>query len=237
MNPFEAYHKSNIGTVVSPLALGVLGYLGTKKLGRKIPLLLSKGQSPEIKRKAMEYYSNIGENRLARLVGAGLGGAELLRKSTEHSDALQDTLASLIPSKKGGRGFDFNLEPPELPKMAMDKNAYSDIIERANYDKDIISPYKMMGHINNDQFLDAWDKLKADSYIADSDPEKRGITSGKKITQTALRAGVGFAPSYFFGKTLAGLAGMPDNTLKRMGTLGGIAGAVYNTGIFGDKKG
>jgi len=233
-NPFELYHESHLWPVTAPL-LGVTAALIAKKAGRPAARLLSKGQSPEIRNKIMEAYDRIGGNRIAGAAGALTALAEGARTAALKNEGVEKTLSSLTDFGKSPSGFDFDLEPPQMEVMAMEKLS-SSLVENANFDKDIVRPSEMIGAINNDKFLNSWEKLQAGTLISNSDKEKKGLTSGKKIAGTALRAGIGFLPSYYFGKTVAGIAGLPKDTLNRMGALGGMAGALYNSGIFGDKK-
>lgn len=87
--------------------------------------------------------------------------------------------------------------------------------------------------LQKDPFLREPEKAIASSLVQGSE-EESGITSGKSIAQTALRAGVGFVPAYAFGKVMTGLAGMPQPAAENASLAGGIAGAIYNTGILQD---
>lgn len=229
MKPLEAYHKSNIGTVANPLLLALLGYFGGKKLGRGTVKLLAKGKSPQAQRAIYNAYRNLGEDRLGYIAGGALGGLEALRQGTLHNENLSKGLNKFIrgldTTTIKGQPFGFELNVPE--KVAEDQT-----LGEINYDYEIVPVKDMIGTVNNDKFLDTYEKLKTGTILYKSDEKKKGIVSGRDIAQTAVRSGVGFVPAYALGKTMARFAGFPKETLNRIGSLGGIAGALYNTGLF-----
>lgn len=223
MNPFEAYHKSNVG-VLSPLAAAMLGYFGTKKFGRGITRMALKGKPLPLQKSVMEAYRNVGDKKLGMLAGGLLGGAEAVRTASKYNPNLRDFLNKLTDVDYKTDVYNDLLEPTQ-------KNAQDDTL----LDDKVVPVKDMIETVNMDSFINTYDKLKTNTLLYKSDDRKEGIVSGKDIARTAIRAGAGFVPGYAFGKVITGLAGFPKEVRNRLATTGGIAGALYNTGIFQEK--
>ena len=87
-----------------------------------------------------------------------------------------------------------------------------------------------MDLLQEDPFLRDKEKEVATSILGGSE-DGSGLTNGQTIARTAIRAGVGFVPSYAFGRVMTGIAGLPKEDAKRLSLAGGVAGAIYNTGL------
>jgi hypothetical protein len=223
----EVYHNINttpvLGTALNTAAAAGLTYAGSKKFGPKLVGLLTKGMSPEARMVAMRAASgNKFAGRMAVLAAVGEFIRNLSVKGVFDVEKPIDKIKGRI---KGPEYVSRLYDPSTLQKTAMD----------IDLDRDTVYTKKVIGAINQDRFLDSFNKLEAGTLIAKADTMRDGRTSGRKIVNTALRAGVGFVPAYMFGKTIAGLAGLPKESLGRIGAAGGIAAALYNTGVFGDK--
>ena len=90
---------------------------------------------------------------------------------------------------------------------------------------------EMIGQVNRDRFLNNFEKLRVDRLLYESDRDRDGLASGADISRTAIRAGLGAAAGYAFGRTMGRLAGIPAGARNRIGLMGGVAGALRNTGV------
>jgi hypothetical protein len=87
-----------------------------------------------------------------------------------------------------------------------------------------------MDLLQSDPFLREPEKTVTTSILQGSE-DGSGLTNGQAIARTSVRAGVGFIPSNAFGRVMTGLAGLPKEDAKRFSLAGGVAGAIYNTGL------
>lgn len=84
--------------------------------------------------------------------------------------------------------------------------------------------------IQRDPFIRGRDKMMVSSIIQGSE-EDSGLTNGRGIISTAIRAGVGFVPAYAFGRVISNVAALSPTQASDLSMAGGLAGAIYNTGI------
>ncbi len=229
MSVAEVYHNINttpvLGTALNTAAAAGLTYAGSKKFGPQLVGLLTQGMSPEMRMTAMRAASgNKFAGRMALLAAVG----EFLRNLSVKGGISVEKPIEAFQKRMGTSNYNSRLFGPDLQRS-------SKYALEMDLDRDTIQTKKIIGAINQDRFLDSFNKLEAGTLIAKADTMRDGRTSGRKIVNTALRAGVGFVPAYMFGKTIAGLAGLPKESLGRIGAAGGIAAALYNTGVFGDK--
>jgi hypothetical protein len=59
------------------------------------------------------------------------------------------------------------------------------------------------------------------------------LISGKDLARGAVRAGVGYGAAFALGQTVGKIFDLPEPLTDRMSRIGGIAGAIINTGVFG----
>jgi hypothetical protein len=86
--------------------------------------------------------------------------------------------------------------------------------------------------LDQDPFLSLADKKIVKGMIVDAnDGLDAGKTSGKSLMSTAVKAGVGFGAAYLFGQGVGGLLSLPPEQTKKLSQVGGLAGAIYNSGI------
>jgi hypothetical protein len=91
--------------------------------------------------------------------------------------------------------------------------------------------------VMEDPFLDMQGKHAVVGLVQDSaGNDETGLTTGRKIMRTALQAGVGFGAAYGTGKALSTLMGMPKPLAAAIQGVGGLAGALVNTGLFKDLR-
>ena len=88
--------------------------------------------------------------------------------------------------------------------------------------------------INSDPFLTFDQKAQTEAVIANAEQRRSGLVSGKALASSALRLGAGFVPAYYFGKGVGSLLALPPDTTRTLSRIGGIAGAVLNSGIIGE---
>jgi hypothetical protein len=86
--------------------------------------------------------------------------------------------------------------------------------------------------LNQDPFLTVGQKDFSTHVVQGAEMDGSGLTSGKKLARSALRAGVGFGTAYAFGKTLGNVLSLPKPATERLSRVGGLAAAVVTTGIF-----
>jgi len=89
-----------------------------------------------------------------------------------------------------------------------------------------------MDLLGNDRYLDNSQKSLTVGILNDAEEGRSGLISGKDITRSAVRAGVGYGAAYLFGNTMGKVFGLPTPVTKQLSHFGGLAGAVINTGIF-----
>lgn len=85
--------------------------------------------------------------------------------------------------------------------------------------------------VNEDPYIDPLAKGKTNQLMDVSDDDQDGFASQFDVGNAALKLGAGFVPSYAAGRVLGGVMRLPKPTKKRLSLVGGLAGAVANTGV------
>jgi hypothetical protein len=85
--------------------------------------------------------------------------------------------------------------------------------------------------VAKDPFLSPEAKSLTVELLQDSRGGPVGLTSGRDLYTSAVRAGAGFAAAYLFGSGLASTLGVEPEKAKKLSQLGGVAAAVINSGI------
>lgn len=85
--------------------------------------------------------------------------------------------------------------------------------------------------IMGDLYMDPVDKGRVDTILSSSDEDEDGRISQFDLSKGALKAGLGFVPSYFAGSVFGKTLKLPNPVRKRVSLLGGIAGAALNSGL------
>lgn len=83
----------------------------------------------------------------------------------------------------------------------------------------------------NDLYMDPIDKGRVDTVLAAADEDEDHLISQFDLSKSALKAGLGFVPSYFAGSVFGKTLKLPDPVRKRVSLLGGVAGAALNSGL------
>lgn len=238
MNPLEQYYKLTKKAPVltaggQALAAGVAGKYAAKfALPMVLAPLLSRlpgGMGNQAIRKLTPQKVN----RLSNIVGALIGGGEFARAALArdkglHSEVFgsEDKLRKGSYSPPGVNPLTGELAP--IQKTSLD-NSWD--FGEAGFNREIIPTKNMISSINKDKYMNPFQKLKTNTILYNADQDKKGLVSGRKVAQAAIRAGLGFMPGYALGKTLTSLSGLPTEVVDRMAYLGGIGGALLNTGV------
>jgi hypothetical protein len=142
---------------------------------------------------------------------------------------------------RGGRGLDprVNIIPYEarqlLPSQVIEageigipkEGSFSNAFEGRT-----VPVATSLNLIDNDPFLTLGEKNRVGGYIIGANNGLgAGKTSQKSLMNTAIRAGLGFGAAYLFGKGIGSLFSLPPEQTKKLSQVGGIAGALYNSGI------
>ncbi len=86
--------------------------------------------------------------------------------------------------------------------------------------------------INQDQYMHPFGKTALNGMLENADKDRDDKTSQFDLSDAALKAGAGFVPSYLLGRSVGSLLRLPKDSKKRLSNIGGLAGAVANTGLF-----
>jgi hypothetical protein len=89
-------------------------------------------------------------------------------------------------------------------------------------------------YLSNDAYLSGGQKGMMHTIVDDASNGKRsGLISGKDLARGAVRVGVGYGAAFALGQTVGKIFDLPEPLTSRMSRIGGIAGAIINTGVFG----
>jgi len=229
--PFRLYNRTigqNAYTEVPTLAglSGLAGYYGGGAISDKfIDTIAGRvgGADPErVERAKQLFKSGLGVTAAA-LAGWYALGKHLDKRPQEERDAdfAKDVANMPLPdwsSPSATRVFDSG-----RPQ----KTASSD-----PFALNVIPVNQTLDTIKADPYLAIDQKQLAGSLVGYSPTDAYNNTSGRSIVRTALKAGVDFGAAYLFGRVMTGLAGLPAADAKQLSVAGGIANALYNTGIF-----
>jgi len=215
------------------LGLGIAAKYGSKML---LPMMLSPllaklpgGMGNQALNKLTPEQVNRLSNIIGGIVGAGeFGRATLARERGLHNLIFGDEQELKKGNYKAPAVNPLTGELPALSKTGAD-NSWD--FGAAGFDREIIPTKDMISTINKDKYMDPFQKLQTNTILYNADKERRGLISGREVAKTAIRAGLGFMPGYALGKTLTSLAGLPSPVRNRMAHLGGVGGALFNTGV------
>jgi len=152
------------------------------------------------------------------------------------ADAHYDSESSFAPKFTWGRSGE-KREPRALTPSAI----FSSALGKEGSDKEassfdafdgkLIPIRTTMNLIDDDPFLTLGDKQLTNRIIYGAENRDIGVTSGKNIMQSALKAGIGFGSAYVAAKGLGKVMGLPEDTVKKWSRGGELAGALYNSGF------
>jgi len=228
------------------------GYYGTGLLINPIIKLLLVGKSPAEKAQILAaLHQGGGVKRLQRaagLVGGGLGAGYALNKAIDWS-SLKNIFGSLKSKDYWKKHPEASKAKEEADLKRIEGIKYKPQIKKFTWGREaswqkvameISDPFLgervpihySLDLINADPFLTEGQKQIAATLTTDAEKRSIGMTSGQKLMKSAVRAGVGFATAYLFGKALSSVMALPPPVVKRVSIGGGIAGALLNPGIF-----
>ena len=106
-----------------------------------------------------------------------------------------------------------------------------------SYTSNHIPVHVAMGVIERDPFLTLGQKKTINGFIGNTYEGDSGSISGQTIANTAVKAGIGGLAGFAFGKTLGNIFALESEQVNRLSRYGGVAGAIYNTGILKETLG
>jgi hypothetical protein len=251
----RAYGKVEKRPWLEALLLGGGGALAGHYGGR----MMAKGMManvPGLRNLSQNVHPDAKEEAIRSVQGmtAALGGSlGALYAISKHGDFTN--LPSFIHSMRKGRPADLTAQhagdirkgitAPRYQHQPFDplrsfKTGSSDMYHIRDFVQEFKNPYEhervpikhSIDLLNEDPFLTVGQKSFSTHVMQGSEMDGSGLTSGKKIARSALRAGVGFGTAYTFGKTMGTVLGLPKPAKERLSRVGGLAAAVVNTGIF-----
>ena len=186
-------------------------------------------------------------NRLA-LIGGALGGGYGLAKNLDFGGGLGGAARSMTEA-----GY---WDEPENRKRLLQNRLATLLSRRYRYKKfqwdrgkvaadmgtlaagdpffQLETPVRQsLTTLSVDPFLSNSQKFQTQGLLLTSNNgQTAGFTSGHSLMKSALQAGVGFGTAYLFGQVAGRLLSLPSDTVKNLSLVGGLAGALVNTGIF-----
>jgi len=238
-NPLKLYFRAQDslppigGAVVGGTLGGLGGYYGSKALTNMVISLLFAGKSPE--ERAGMFNSLRGDERISR-IGAILGalGGMYFSGGRDLDFGNWDSFKQSLWDKEYWKNKE-NLEnrvgglKNRIDDRWHTSKLASESVDR--YTSDIIPISKSLDLVQNDLFLNPYQKNQTSSLIFGAEKKESGLTSGKDLTRSAINAGIGFVPAYGFGRIVGGVLGLPPPVRERVSLVGGLAAAVINSGV------
>jgi len=248
-NPLPTYHKY-IGR--NPLIKAPLFAAGGYLAGRYAPSLLgglvvdlifaNRTPSERANLKATLKDSRVGKaGGLLGLLG-GLGVALAPHMDRTKSSTLGDKFKSSIdsnywedrPERKALRAAELQEKRDsykyEIPFYKKGSVSLFDEMDNS-FNKSNIPVSRSLDLINTDAYLDPFSKEQVATILTGAENKESGLISGKQLATSAIRMGASYLPAYMFGKGLGSLLGLPGPVTERVSKIGGIAAAIYNSGI------
>lgn len=87
--------------------------------------------------------------------------------------------------------------------------------------------------VHRDPYLSSTQKRRTNHLLVNSD-KFDGLASREALMDSAVKAGIDFIPAYAFGRGVGAVLGLPDELVSQISTKGGLARALYKSGIFHD---
>jgi hypothetical protein len=258
--PIQAY-KRTIGSrpLLESAVLGttgaLAGYYGTPLVSRFLINKLMAFKSPQEREALINEFNNSkdaeGNRRL--LAGAlGVAGMALPLQNMDFSSGFGNALKSGVDS-------DYYKKNPHITgrraDAAREKSTQGSYKSLSRYFQSGRKPFMQKQHslgfqdnfaaervpisysmdlINGDPFLTLPEKEFTNVLLEGAESSSSGMVSGKDLASSAIRSGVGFGAAYAFGSGVGKVLALPTPVTKRLSLIGGIAGAVLNSGIFED---
>jgi hypothetical protein len=239
-------------TATLAAAGGLAGKFGGGLLLKGLIKLTGATMSPETQKVIDDYmedpegYSKA--TNLMALLGVGLGGAAGVAKNIDIRNGWRGAAESMYdsdywkkhPDRASAKRHAYWQKMLNRPyriqegfvsgRTPMERQAAD-----ASYLEEDVPIHQSLQVIDRDPFLTLGQKSRVGGLFAGAENMTAGYTSGQKLARSALKAGVGFGTAYIFGQVAGRVFGLPEPVLDRMSAIGGVAGALANTGIFSGK--
>jgi len=217
----------------------LVGKYGSKAIGKMLMELSMSHKPPEFQEKMRKEYGK-NQNLFTKVVPyvGLLGGATVA--VAPHMDT-KHGMGNFFRSISDSSYWDKN---PSWTK-GRTKGALNKIRDwfwkKSNFIDEFDLPYTRdnipisysLDLIKSDDYLDVYKKNELTTIITGAENSDSGITSGQKLTQSAIRMGKAAVPAYLFGRSVGTMLGLPKPISTRLGKIGGIAAATIKSGIFG----
>jgi hypothetical protein len=242
-NPFKRYYdiekhiNPGVGAFVGGAIGGGIGYYGSKHLVN-LAIRLMFANLPKDKR--AEIVSQVQNNpRLARIGGTigAIGGMYFGGARDFDTSNWKGFVRSLYD-----KDYWKTKKPLEQRLADFRKKIQSGWYTSkqgsvvGGYNSSIIPISQSLDLIDDDRFLNPYQKNVTADLIFGAENKDSGLTSGKNLTRSAIKAGIGFAPAYAFGKGVGSILGLPPPVRDRFSMVGGLAAAVANSGVLNQFK-
>ncbi len=214
-------------------ALGGLGgYYGSKALTNLAISLMFANKPPEVRKQILNSVTqNSKLSRIGAIVGA-LGGAYFSGGRDLDFGDWGRFKNSLLDKEYWKNKNNLNTRVNTFKNKLDNKYYTTKLASEINmYTSDIIPIKQSLDLIDKDVFLDPFAKNTTADLIFGAEKKESGLTSGKDLTRSAIRAGIAFAPAYAFGSGVGSILGLPPAVRDRVSLVGGLAAAVFNSGI------
>lgn len=227
--PFRAYSRSIGSTPYAEVpflgaASGLAGYYGGGALSdRFIDAIADRTEGADPERVARtKQYTRAGLGGLAALLAGLYAYRKHAQTPEDHAAAAQKRIDSVPLADWGspassypfsfGRGKEASASDP--------------------FARNIIPVNQTLDTLHADPYLNLDQKQLVSGLVGYAPKDTYNNTSGRGIVRTALGLGVDFGAAYLVGRVFTGLAGLPAAQAKQISIAGGLANALYNTGIF-----
>lgn len=227
-------------------ALGTVGgYHGSNLLAKSIAKALTANLPPEQREAELRKLEQDGTLSTVRNVGGTLGGLAGLAYVLHNRADFKHGVGGFLGSMKDEYYWDRHPDRAKIRDKGVKKH-----IKGAAYDPNRVfqktSAYSMNPGFGNNRipisyttdllahnpFIELQKKEQAINIVTSSENADSGVTTGKKILQAGIKAGVGFGASYLLANTIGSVVNLPDGIRKNLNMAAGVTGALDNAGMF-----
>lgn len=166
---------------------------------------------------------------LGALAGGALGGGMTLSQHLNDPEAVFEAVKKLrtsisnSPAEAGGWISDM------LPKH--ESADWGSLFAETENDP-TIPVIASVGTLRNDPWLNPFQRMTAGQMILGDSSSIPDRISRKQLVGQVAKAGFDFTTAYAFGQGVGLLLGLPDEARNRLSKAGGLANAIYRSGIF-----
>jgi len=258
--PFQAYKQTIGATPFGESAFlgtagALTGYYGAPLLSRFLIKRLMPFRSPAERAELEDEFNNSPDaksNRLMLAGALGLAGAALPMQNLDFSSGIGGVAKSgfdpnyykknpHIAKTRADAARAANTNKPYKSLSRMFQSGRQPMMQKQHslgfqdaFAAERVPISYSMDLINGDPFLTLPEKEFTNMLLEGAEGSNSGLVSGKDLAGSAIRSGVGFGAAYAFGTGVGKLLALPTPVTKRLSAIGGIAGAVLNSGIFED---